>query len=288
MMKLPLVLFLLGPALAASAGTFDDRDAQALEPGQYGTSAPDTAHSAGGATAPNRDTAAPAGNPSLANSAAGAAAPNRDAAALAGNSSWENSAGGAAAPNRDAAAQAGNPSWADSAGGAAAPNRDAEARADDPSLANSAGGATAPNRNAEAPAGNPLWAIPLNALTATRDRPLFSASRRPPSLAVGTVASPPSRPAPAAPVPPERPPLTLMGTIIGTESSIALVSNSSTQAVSRLRVGEEDSGWRVRGVDPRSIVVEKGVRSVTLDLPKPGEAPEQPPLNGSSPEVRRH
>jgi len=265
MMKLPLVLLLLGPALAASAGTFDDRDAQALEPGQYGTSAPDTVHSAGGVAVPNRDTPAPAGNPSLANSAAGVAAPNRDAAAPAGNPSWENSAGGAATPNRDAAAPPGNSPWT-----------------------NSAGGAVATDRDAAAPAGNPLWAIPLNALTTTRDRPLFSASRRPPALAVGTVAPPPSHPAPAAPAPPERPPLTLMGTIIGAESSIALVSNSSTQAVSRLRVGEENSGWRVRGVDPRSIVVEKGVRSVTLDLPKPGEAPEQPPLNGSSPEVRRH
>jgi general secretion pathway protein N len=150
------------------------------------------------------------------------------------------------------------------------------------------GGVAAPNLDAEAPTGNPLWAIPLNALTATRDRPLFSASRRPPPLAVGTIAPLPSHPALAAPALPERPPLTLMGTIIGTESSIALVSNSSTQAVSRLRVGEENSGWRVRGVDPRSIVVEKGVQSVTLDLPKPGEAPEQPPLNGSSPEAKRH
>ena len=194
MMKLPLVLLLLGPALAASAGTFDDRDAQALEPGQYGTSAPDTVHSAGGVAAPNRDTPAPAGNPSLANSAAGVAAPNRDAAAPAGNPSWENSAGGAATPNRDAAAPPGNSPWT-----------------------NSAGGAVATDRDAAAPAGNPLWAIPLNALTTTRDRPLFSASRRPPALAVGTVAPPPSHPAPAAPAPPERPPLTLMGTIIGAE-----------------------------------------------------------------------
>src|SRR5271154_2589645 len=201
MMKLPLVLLLLGPALAASAGTFDDRDAQALEPGQYGTSAPDTVHSAGGVAVPNRDTPAPAGNPS-----------------------WENSAGGAATPNRDAAAPPGNSPWT-----------------------NSAGGAVATDRDAAASAGNPLWAIPLNALTATRDRPLFSASRRPPALAVGTVAPPPSHPPPAAPAPPERPPLTLMGTIIGAESSIALVSNSSTQVVSRLRVGEENSGWRGRG-----------------------------------------
>src|ERR1700721_2394532 len=28
--------------------------------------------------------------------------------------------------------------------------------------------------------GNPLWAVPFSSLTVTRERPLFSASRRPP------------------------------------------------------------------------------------------------------------
>ena len=45
------------------------------------------------------------------------------------------------------------------------------------------------------PSGNPLWAIPLSALTATRERPIFLPSRRAPAPAVaGTpvvVAAPP-------------------------------------------------------------------------------------------------
>src|SRR5438552_8262323 len=60
------------------------------------------------------------------------------------------------------------------------------------------------------PSGNPLWAIPLSALTATRERPLFLPSRRAPAPAVaGTpvVAAPP--PPPPAPVD-EQPPLTLV------------------------------------------------------------------------------
>ena len=48
------------------------------------------------------------------------------------------------------------------------------------------------------PSGNPLWAIPLSALTATRERPLFLPSRRAPAPAVaGTpvvVAPPPPPP----------------------------------------------------------------------------------------------
>ena len=35
------------------------------------------------------------------------------------------------------------------------------------------------NRNEATEAGNPFAKIPLSALTATRDRPLFSVSRRP-------------------------------------------------------------------------------------------------------------
>src|SRR5262245_27099301 len=40
----------------------------------------------------------------------------------------------------------------------------------------------APSPDATSRGGNPLWTIPLRALAATRDRPLFSASRRPPPL----------------------------------------------------------------------------------------------------------
>src|SRR5438874_11252103 len=63
------------------------------------------------------------------------------------------------------------------------------------------------------PSGNPLWAIPLSALTATRERPLFLPSRRAPAPAVA------GAPVVAAPPPPppqqqqEQPPLTLVGAI---------------------------------------------------------------------------
>ena len=50
--------------------------------------------------------------------------------------------------------------------------------------------------------GNPLWAIPVASFTATRERPLFSPSRRPPPpVAVVKVAAsaPPPPPKPAEP-----------------------------------------------------------------------------------------
>ena len=117
-------------------------------------------------------------------------------------------------------------------------------------------------------AGNPLWTVPLSALPATRDRPLFSASRRPPIVAAPIVAPPPKQEA-VAPPPPERPLLTLIGTIVSPEASIAMLQGHNTEAISRLRVGQENDGWRVQGIGLRAIVVEKGAQSIELNLPRP-------------------
>ena len=147
----------------------------------------------------------------------------------------------------------------------------------------SAPAADGPHRDAAAQGGNPLWMIPLSALTATRDRPLFSVSRRPPALAVQAAPPPPPPPAPdPAPAPPERPTLTLIGTIVGPGTSVAMLRDTATQAVKRVREGEETSGWRLKTVKLRAVVVEKGDQSAVLALPNrldaSGEQPSQNPL----------
>ncbi len=138
------------------------------------------------------------------------------------------------------------------------------------------------NRNEATQAGNPLSKIPLSALTATRDRPLFSLSRRPPTLAIQANAQPAQ--APAAPAPPERPALKLIGTILSPATSVVLLRDSATQAVTRLRVGEATSGWRVKTVSSRSVTLEKGEQSAILGLPQPRDTPgEQTALNSARP-----
>ena len=72
-----------------------------------------------------------------------------------------------------------------------------------------------------------------------------------------------------APPPPERPLLTLIGTIVSPKASVAMLQGSNAEAILRLRVGQENDGWRVGGIGLRSIVVEKGAQSVELDLPRP-------------------
>ncbi|MBV8849648.1 MAG: general secretion pathway protein GspN [Methylobacteriaceae bacterium] len=121
--------------------------------------------------------------------------------------------------------------------------------------------------------GNPLWAVPLRNLSATRERPIFSPSRRPPPAAV-VVAPPPPAPPVVAPPVPERPVLALIGTIVGEGESIAIFYNTATRATIRLRLGEtDDMGWKLVAVDARTSLLEKGKQSVTLALPAPGDPP---------------
>jgi general secretion pathway protein N len=144
-------------------------------------------------------------------------------------------------------------------------------------------GAGVADAGARSRTGNPLWTVPLSALSATRDRPLFSASRRPPIVALPIVAPPPQKQEALAPPPPERPLLTLIGTIVSPEASVAMLQGANTEVISRLRVGQENDGWQVRGIGLRSIVVEKGPQSIELDLPRPNGAPAEQSLPSVSP-----
>jgi len=128
-------------------------------------------------------------------------------------------------------------------------------------------------RPAAEPSGNPLWAVPLSSLSATRERPLFTPSRRAPAPAVaGPVAAAPPPP-PPPPSEPERPQLTLVGAIVGGNEGIAVFVDQTTNSVIRLRTGQDHLGWVLRSVKGREATLEKDRRSATLELPVPGQAP---------------
>ena len=76
--------------------------------------------------------------------------------------------------------------------------------------------APAPPPAQRALSDNPLWAIPLGRLTASRERPLFAPTRRPPAPAPVVVSAPVQAP-PPLPAEPERPQLSLLGPIVGSE-----------------------------------------------------------------------
>ena len=127
----------------------------------------------------------------------------------------------------------------------------------------------APVAQERALSANPLWAIPFAQLPITRDRPIFSPSRRPPPTAVAPAAVAKVA-AVAKPREPERPQVSLLGTIASDDEGFGIFLDQSTKAVFRLRVGEDYQGWKLRSVQGREATLEKDQQVVTLPLPQPG------------------
>ena len=123
------------------------------------------------------------------------------------------------------------------------------------------------------PSGNPLWSVPLSVLTATQERPIFSASRRPPQRAV--VAPPVDQvnvPA-AQKSEPERPPLALIGAVVGDSDAIAVFLDRTNQRIIRLRQGETHAGWELSAVLRREVTLKKADRAEVLVLKGPDVSP---------------
>jgi general secretion pathway protein N len=148
--------------------------------------------------------------------------------------------------------------------------------------------ATAPAAPAGAervPSGNPLWAIPLRQLSATRERPLFAPSRRPPPPVVAYQLASVPPPPPPKPAEPEKPRLSLVGTVAGGAEGIGVFIDPATRSVLRLKMGEGHDGWVLRAVRRREATLEKGRQTAVLTLPPPemsraGPAPPAlPPQN---------
>lgn len=138
--------------------------------------------------------------------------------------------------------------------------------------------APAPKQPAEpeqVKSANPLWAIPLATLTTTRDRPIFSPSRRPPPPAVAA-APPPSAPPPPKPPGVERPQLSLVGTIAGDEESFGIFVDQTTKVALRLKIGEDFQGWKLRAVQGREVTLEHGEKTTVLSLPSSDKSVAQP------------
>lgn len=129
---------------------------------------------------------------------------------------------------------------------------------------------------------NPLWAVPLKSLKRTRERPLFSPSRRPPPpVAVAAPPAPPGQPL-LKPVAPDHPLLTLVGTIVGETQSIGVFVDQVTKDVIRLRTGEGHAGWTLRAIHGREATFEEDQHEATLVLLAHG-APDQEAASVAAP-----
>ena len=135
--------------------------------------------------------------------------------------------------------------------------------------------------DADRATGNPLWAVPLQALSATRDRPIFSPSRRPPSSPAVAEAPPPAPLTSTKSREPDRPALSILGTVVGGSDSIGVFIEDANKNVVRLHAGQDYAGWVLRAIGRREAKFEKGTTMATLTLPAPGERQPAAPIAGA-------
>jgi hypothetical protein len=106
---------------------------------------------------------------------------------------------------------------------------------------------------------SPLAGEPLDRLATTRERPLFSPTRRPPPPPVVQSAAPP-------PPPPPPPNVALFGVVMDGDEARAIVRTGPAAAVMRVRVGDDIGGWRVAQIDGRRIVLVLDDRIATFTM----------------------
>ena len=130
-----------------------------------------------------------------------------------------------------------------------------------------------------AASANPLWVVPLSALWATRDRPLFTPSRRSPAPISANVPAPaPSQqPAPRTATP-EHLNLSLVGIVSAENQGVAVFIDPLTHDAVRLRTGEGHLGWILQSVDRRTATLQKSGQTETMELPRPVNLPGPAPV----------
>ena len=114
--------------------------------------------------------------------------------------------------------------------------------------------------DASGPLANPLAAHPLDHLSATRERPLFSPSRRP-------LAPPPAPVAQRVEPPKIDPPrIVLVGIVSEGGAARALIRTPSSNKVVGARFGDEIASWTVTAIEPHRLTLSHDDRSVSFAL----------------------
>jgi hypothetical protein len=108
---------------------------------------------------------------------------------------------------------------------------------------------------------SPLAAEPLDRLSATRERPLFSPTRRPPP------PPPPVVNIPEPPPPPPPPPkVALFGVVMDGDEVHAIVRTGPAAPVKHVRIGDDIGGWKVTQIDERRLVLALDDRIATFTM----------------------
>ena len=131
---------------------------------------------------------------------------------------------------------------------------------------------------------SPLAAQPLDRLSATRERPLFSPTRRPPPRPPPVVVAP--EPPPPPPPPPD---VALFGIVMDGDEVHAVVRAGPAAKITRVRVGDDIGGWKVAQIDGRRLILSLDDRIATFMMfagnsanGPPRTGPEAPAANAQS------
>jgi hypothetical protein len=131
-----------------------------------------------------------------------------------------------------------------------------------------------PQVQAQAPAtptaglASPLAVHSLDRLSATRERPLFSPSRRAPAPPPPIIRPPPP--------PPEPPNVTLVGIVMDAGEARAIVQSGPKNEVRRVRTGDDIGGWKVAQIESRRLVLKLDSRMATFSMFSGHRKPAQP------------
>jgi len=106
----------------------------------------------------------------------------------------------------------------------------------------------------------------LEDLHQTRDRPLFSPTRRPPPKVEAVQTIVPVAPPPAPVLPPS---LTLVGVIFGDDQQAVIVEEANDHKPIHLSLGDNIDGWIVISIAPRNVMFRRARRFFTLSFPAP-------------------
>ena len=106
-------------------------------------------------------------------------------------------------------------------------------------------------------AASPLAGQKLERLSATRERPLFSPTRRPPPAPPAIVQGPP-------PSPPPPPDVALLGVVMDGEQARAVIRASPADKMTRVTIGDDVGGWKVAQIEGRKLVLSLDGRLATF------------------------
>ncbi len=104
----------------------------------------------------------------------------------------------------------------------------------------------------------------VTAYTSISERPLFDPTRRP--MVVAAKENPKPKPKPAA-----RLNAKALGIAVIDEMLLAVVRNTRSGKIHRLRIGDVIDGWTLKSVSPNKFVFEHDGRSETISYSKDGD-----------------